>query len=138
MKAKLFKRFALTLFILFILNSVASYLYWYQSWVWFDNVPHFLGGITGGIFLMWFFYDRYCRWKKEGKIWRIVLVHGAVFLAVAILWEVMEFSLQDIFNIGHVLASMNDSILDVIFGVLGSFTALTYYFSRLKKEDVEL
>ena len=40
LRQKLFKRFALVLFGVFVINTI-FFLYWYQSMYWFDNFMHF-------------------------------------------------------------------------------------------------
>lgn len=134
LRRKLFKRFALVLFGVFVINTIASFLYWYQSMYWFDNFMHFWGGVAGGLFLSWFFFSFYGQLLKKGNSAKIILINTLIFLIVAGLWEVMEFSMQDIFNIGNVLAEKNDSIMDLLFGLAGSLTALIYYLLNIKNK----
>lgn len=135
LKQKFFKRFALTLFFLFVVNSLANIFFWYQSIYWFDDFTHFFGGVTGGLFLLWFFYNRYINLIKSKKNIQLILLHSASFVFVALLWEFMEFSVQDLFDIGNVLAEKADSVRDVIFGLFGNSLSLLYYFINLKKQN---
>lgn len=126
----LFKKFALSLFALFVLNALASYFHWYQSFARFDQFMHAFGGLCGGLFLIWFFHEKYSFWRGEKRFLTIILVNSFLLLVAASLWEVMEYSMQDLFDIGNVLAERNDSINDLFCGLMGNFIALGYYFSK--------
>jgi len=134
-KRRLFNRFALVLFAVFVLNSLAGVFFWYQSFFWFDMLTHFLGGVAGGLFLCFFFYKRFLNWRDLKLNRKIILLHGISFLIVALAWEFMEFSVQDAFNIGNALAEKNDSVSDILFGLFGSYLSLSYYFVRIRKHD---
>ncbi len=136
LRKRIFKRFALALFGLFVVNTVANLFYLYQNFSWFDQMMHFFGGAIGGLFLIWFFFSKYQDFFVKKKFWKIVLINSLVFLFVALVWEVMEFSVQDWFGIGHVLAEKKDSVNDLLMGLLGNGVALLYYFSRIRGEYV--
>lgn len=129
-RSNFFKKFAIVLFAVFILNALANLFFWYESFFWFDMMMHFLGGVAGGLFLVWAFNKTYLIWREEKNLLKIVLLNSLLFLIVAVLWEIMEFSLQDIFNIGHALATLPDSISDVLCGLIGNFVALVYFFVK--------
>ncbi len=126
-----FRKFALAIFGVFVLNALASYFYLYQSFFWFDMFMHFLGGIVVTFFLSWFLYRAYAEWRS--KPWKIALVNSGAFLVVGILWEFMEFGVQHAFNIYGVLATPGDSVSDIICGLIGSLVALGYYFTKVKR-----
>lgn len=138
LRKKLFKRFALILFGVFVINSLANFFFWYQSLPWFDDMMHFLGGVAGGIFLVWFFYKKYSVYISRKKALPIILMNSLAFLVVAGLWEVMEFSVQDLFDIGNTLADKNDSVTDLMFGLAGNLLALAYYFSKPKEKNATI
>jgi hypothetical protein len=132
LKSKFFKRFALLLFALFIVNSLANYFYWYQSFSNFDRLMHFAGGVVGSFFLVWFFYDKYIGFLQNKNIKNLFLWNTLVFLAAAGLWEVMEFSVQGLFGIGHILANPVDSLDDLLFGALGSLVVIAYFLNKVR------
>lgn len=136
LKKKFFNKFAYLLFGIFLINSIANFLFWYQSIYWFDDLMHFLGGTAGALFLFWFFYTKYEIWFFSKKYFYIIILNSVVFLLVAFLWEVMEFSVQDLFNIGNVLAEKKDTVRDLFLGILGNFFALIYYFIKMKYYNV--
>ena len=130
LRQNFFKKFAISLFAIFVLNALANYFFWYQSFPWFDQMMHFFGGVSGGLFLIWFLYKKYGLLREQKAFVRIILINSLLFLLAAGLWEVMEYSMQDFFDIGNALADKFDSINDLIFGLVGNFHALVYYFSK--------
>ncbi len=136
LRQNFFKKFALSLFAIFVLNALANYFFWYQSLPWFDQMMHFFGGVSGGLFLIWFLYKKYGLLREQKAFVKIILINSLLFLVAAGLWEVMEYSMQDFFDIGNALADKFDSINDLIFGLVGNFLALVYYFSKKLNPNV--
>ena len=132
LRAHLFKRFAILLFILFIVNTLATNFFWYESFYGFDKVMHFTGGIIGSLFLTWFFYKKYSYLLSKKKIGKMILINSALFLLAAFIWEIMEFSVQGFFGVGHLLATPLDSIGDMAFGLLGSLVGVTYFLNKYR------
>lgn len=132
LRKHLFKKFAILLFILFIANSLASKFYWYDSFHGFDKVMHFVGGIVGSLFLSWFYYKKFTNLLDKKRVFKMILINSGIFLLAAFLWEVLEFSVQDIFNVGHLLASPKDSVGDLAFGLLGSLVGITYFMNKYR------
>lgn len=130
-----FRKFGIAIFSVFVLNALASYFYWYQSFVWFDMMMHFFGGITVGLFFCFLLFGTYRSWLKNRKNWKIWVAGTILTLCVALLWEVMEFSVQHLFNIDGVLATPGDSVSDVICGLVGGLTALGYFFVKTYERD---
>lgn len=94
---------------------------------------HFFGGIVVTFFLVWLLYHLYRTWREKGAAWRIIILNSGLFIVVAILWEIMEFSVQHAFDIYGVLATPVDSVSDIICGLVGSLVALLYYFMKVKR-----
>lgn len=129
-----FKKFGLSIFGVFILNALASFFFWYESFHWFDMLMHFLGGVVVTFFAVFALYKTYSKWRNYGKAWKVILINSLVLLLVAFLWEVMEFSVQHAFDVYGALATPVDSISDIILGLAGSLVALFYYFMKTKYE----
>lgn len=132
LKSRMFKKFALLLFALFIVNSLASYFYWYESFHGFDKVMHFTGGVVGSFFLSWFLYKKYIGLLEKKKLRKLFLINTAIVFGAAFLWEIMEFSAQALFGVDHLLATPWDSVGDLFFGVLGSLVGLTYFLNKVR------
>ena len=130
---KFFRSFSLWVFFVFVLNALAGYFYWYFTIKQFDMFMHFLGGMTAAIFSFWFLYKKYVVWMEEGKIWRVFRVTLLMVLVIALLWEVMEFVVQDFFDV-TILADVPDSISDVLMGLLGAVAGHFYLLRKYKKE----
>ena len=72
-------------------------------------------------------------WIESGNKWRVARVIVLMVLVIALLWEVMEFSVQGFFGV-TVLADVPDSISDVIMGLIGSGAGIYYLFDKYKRE----
>jgi ABC-type sulfate transport system permease subunit len=133
LRYKFFKSFAIFLFFVFVLNTLASHFHWYFTISEFDMLMHFLGGITAAIFSFWLLYKKYVFWIESDKKWKAFRVTMLVVLIIALLWEVMEFSVQGYFKV-KVLADVPDSISDVIMGLLGAVFGYFYVLRKYKRE----
>lgn len=135
MKAQIFKKFAFAIFGVFVLNTLANYFYWYESFPWADMVMHFLGGATISLFFGFIFFKAFSRLRENRKFLKAAIISSLLFLGVAILWEIMEFSVQSFFNIGHLLATLPDSISDTICGLAGNLVGIAYIFTKFNERD---
>lgn len=66
------------------------------------------------------------------NIRKLIVVNTLAFLLAALLWEVMEFSVQGIFGVDTILATPMDSVDDLIFGTLGSLVGITYFLNKVR------
>jgi hypothetical protein len=133
LRYKFFKSFALWLIVVFVLHTLASYFYWYFTIPWFDLLMHFIGGVTVAIFSFWILYKNYIVWLEDGRLWKAFRVTILMVLVIALLWELMEFSVQGLFRV-KVLADVPDSISDVALGLVGGVFGHFYILSKYRKE----
>ncbi len=132
-RQKFFKSFSLWLFFVFIMNSLANFFFWYSSIKEFDMLMHFLGGFTASLFSFWFIYKKCVLWIEEGntgKAFRVILL---LVVVIALLWEIMEFTVQGLFDV-KILADIPDSFSDLAFGALGGIVGFMYLLRKYKKE----
>lgn len=132
-KQKFFKSFSLWLFFVFILNSLANFFFWYSSIKEFDMLMHFLGGFTASLFSFWLIYKKCVLWIEEGRTSKAFRVVILMVVIVALLWEIMEFTVQGFFDV-KVLASLPDSFSDIAFGTLGGIIGFMYLIRKYKIE----
>jgi hypothetical protein len=133
LKQKFFKSFSIWLFFVFILNTLANFFFWYSSIKEFDMLMHFLGGFTASLFSFWFVYKKCVLWIEEGnsaKVFRVLLL---MVIIIALLWEIMEFTVQGFFDV-KILANIPDSFSDLAFGALGGVVGFMYLLRKYKKE----
>jgi hypothetical protein len=74
-----------------MLHSVASYFYWYWTLPWFDNLAHFLGGLSLGFFFLWVWFasgmfGKATPSKREAFAASLIFV-----IVVGIGWEFFEY-----------------------------------------------
>ena len=111
----------------------------------FDAVVHFLAGILYITFVLWLFH-RYPKFNILHKnFWKNVVILLAISVFTGLCWEIFEFgvdhlriyvfhqtpSIQYLFQ-----ASNSDTMGDLIFGLLGSCSAIfTLRFLNRKKKE---
>lgn len=114
----LFFAFSLIL-LLGVLNAIAGAFYLYWTVDWFDNVTHFLGGLSLGMLSLWIIYDSGFFSKLEPSTKRAVITSVIAVLIIGIGWEVFEYingltqSTEE-----YSLDVMHDLIADVLGAVL--------------------
>lgn len=133
-RRRIFKYFALMIFGVFILNTLANYFFWYSSIKQFDILMHFLGGFTAGIFSFWLIYKRASGLIDTDRISKVVRIISMMVLIIALLWEILEFSVQGFFNV-TILADVPDSISDVLVGLLGGILGSLFSIMKYKKHN---
>ncbi|MEA2112483.1 MAG: hypothetical protein U9P50_00725 [Patescibacteria group bacterium] len=113
------------IYIIFILNILASHFFLYWKFWWFDIIMHFLGGFWVALLSYYiFFLSKYFRRIKE----KLSIFYTSLFfvITVGILWEIFEYLAkasiyQSNFNL--------DTSLDILMDMLGWLLA---YFILLK------
>jgi hypothetical protein len=128
MRHDILKQLSFLVFFIFVLNSLATFFGWYTIFHWFDNMMHFLGGCWLALVASWFWYEKY----KRG-----ILGIGSIIVFVfvgAFLWEVLEYFVQYIAQSPGSLATIPDSISDLILGTLGGFLTGLKTIQTIKKQ----
>lgn len=116
-RKKLFIRLTLLILCIFVLNFIATKLYWYSSIWWFDMPMHFLGGFWLGLALLWLFPIDEPALKKVFKIALGVLVIGFA-------WELFEIVVNNIFAQNPF--DLIDTTSDIFFDISGGFASTIY------------
>lgn len=129
MRHIIFKRLSIFVFCIFIVNLAATFFGWYSIFSWFDNMMHFFGGAWLGLVACFLWYTKY----KRG-ILNICSVLVFVFVG-AFLWEVLEYVVQHLAQSPGSLATLPDSVSDIIFGLLGGFLLGTKTIQSIKKQQ---
>lgn len=128
MRYILFKRLSIFVFFIFILNTTASLFGWYVMLPWYDNMMHFLGGAWLGMLGTWIFFYKI----QRGSV-NIATVLLFVFIGT-ICWELLEYFVQHIAQSPGALATIPDSISDVVFGMIGGYVSSKIYIRFIKKQ----
>ena len=98
------------------LNYLAGVFYLYWTLWWFDYLVHFLAGLGGGFFVLWFLSNR----DLSGR--QILLIVLTTVLFVGVVWEIYEY----LFGLTQSTESYYtlDVISDLIMDGLGAITAV--------------
>ena len=117
--------------LVFALNTAGSFLYWYSIFPWFDNFMHFLGGFWVAVAAYALFYKMI---SGQGNKWMKFLFIILWVLFIGLLWEVYEFGVQDLIKATGI-ASIPDSISDLVFDTLGGIAAFLFISKKLKSHE---
>jgi hypothetical protein len=107
---------------------------------WYDKVAHLVGGISVALlaFLGVIFIDRYWEMKlTEPFIVGFTLIFG---LAMAAAWEIYEFTIDTLFGgslAGRMQVSLGDTVLDMIFVLIGSVIVAVIAIVWFRTHNVE-
>lgn len=127
-KKEIFLKLAVILYIIAALNFLADYFHLYYILWWFDILMHFLGGFWVGGMVLWFYFFNIRinkRFSASGRTGKLLLYFAAV-LAVSVVWELFEFSL-DTFVVSRTNDIM-DTLSDLFMDTLGAGSMLAYFF----------
>ena len=138
-RKKLFIRFALLIFFIFVFNALALWLHWYSALLWLDIPMHFLGGFWLSLVFIWLFT------LKEREISETLLdkrnfklITQVLFgvLIVGIMWEIFEILVNK--SITKNPFDVLDTFSDIVLDLLGGLFALFYFLKRImyKKENL--
>lgn len=128
LKKEIFLKLAVILYIIAALNFLADYFHLYYILWWFDILMHFLGGFWVGGMVLWFYFfnirinKKFSVSNRTGKL----LLYFAAVLAVSVVWELFEFSL-DTFVVSRTNDIM-DTLSDLFMDALGAGSMLAYFF----------
>ena len=97
--------------------------HWYYLLWWLDMPMHFLGGLWLTLAVILFIYPRK---NVSDFVPRVILVSLLVF----IFWEIFQIIVKN--EIGGDLFDLKDTLSDICFDLAGGFTAIFYFFKRIK------
>ena len=120
-RKKLFKRLAILIFLIFIINFFANKFYWYSSVWYFDMLMHFLGGFWVGLAFLLFLF-------KENLSFFLILKIILGVLVIGFLWEVFEILVNN--TIAQNPFNVLDTASDIFFDLSGGLFAMFYYLKR--------
>ena len=116
-----------------VLHISAILLYFYVIFPWYDNMMHFLGGFWIALAAMTFLWNFISSQKNPWL--RFIFVILCVLL-MGIVWEIYEFGVQDWIKITGI-ASIPDSISDLVFDTLGGIVAFLIINNKTKNLNHE-
>ncbi|MBI2086972.1 MAG: hypothetical protein HYT69_02270 [Candidatus Zambryskibacteria bacterium] len=109
-------------------NFVANFFYLYWTVWWFDNVTHFLGGLSMGLLWFWIF-NKFFSFTEAPKLKSIIFIVLILVLAVGIGWEIFEY-IFDIANLGGGETYWQDTSRDLAADTLGAIAASLIIFKK--------
>jgi len=134
-RKKLFQALSFLLYTIAVLHMLALYFFWYWSFWWIDIPMHFLAGFWVGGIVLWFYFfpEKTATRRFVRPVFVYILPLGAV-VAIGLLWELFEFSLDTFITLEH--NDLLDTVSDLGMDIAGAFTA-SLYLSRAYRLSVD-
>lgn len=111
--------------LIFILNTGATFFYWYYRLWWFDMLMHFLGGAFVVVAGSYVFFNYAKKYKKQYSYLPFVVT---TLIFVSIGWELYELFIDGVFQ--SQAMHLQDSLSDLCFDFAGGSVALLYLLKR--------
>lgn len=110
-----------TIYIIFVFLAqvLGSVVGLYHKFNGYDKIVHLISGIVSSFLGLYIIYKTN---KSDNKIFNIIFIIS-ITLSVALLWEVIEFSIDNIFNTDVqwvATTGVNDTMTDMICALLGT------------------
>lgn len=110
----------------------------YTKFWWWDLVLHMGSGIALGFIGFIIMFVLYKRNKIEGSPFILVLFSFSFALALGVIWEIFEFSMDFFFGFNMQKSGLIDTMVDLIVNSLGALIAsfLGYIYVRGRKAHI--
>lgn len=117
-----------------VVNGLAGANHWYWTHRWFDMPMHFAGGAWLAGFGIWWQYSRQGVYESRFlKILEVCLIYA---LSIGLLWEAYE-AVVSFLTVGH-MNSMSDTLVDILFDILGGTVVAILVFSKEKLKNKQI
>ena len=116
-----------------VVNGFADINHWYWTNKWLDMPMHFAGGAWLAGFGVWWQYFR--KGVYEFSFFKILGVCLVYALSIGLLWEAYE-AVVSFFTVGH-MNSMQDTLGDLLFDILGSITVAVLVWGQSKFKNTQ-
>ncbi len=134
-KPLFWETFAL-LFIVGILNYVATHFHLYWVVNEFDSLVHFLGGALVSMFFLWLYFFSGAFLPAKRNFFYFLLISSLGVLFVSVVWEIYELLLGEA-SFAKTAYSY-DTTLDFIMDFLGAYAVCLYAYLRKIKYEPEV
>ena len=126
--------------IVFIFSSVffGQFGGLYDRWHWYDSFLHFISalafGLAGFLPLFVFYVHNKLRLPKS-----IILFFTFFFcLGVGVLWEIIEYGIDNVFGTNMQVNSLDDTMIDLMLNGLGAVVAVTFCYIYMSRTSIPI
>ena len=102
----------------------------------FDDVLHITSGFIGCMAAKIIFYFSQNETNTRRKRLFFVIYMFMFSMGVASIWELIEFGLDKYLGFDCQAGGLTDTMFDILDCLVGSIIATTYYYFKIKKQDV--
>ncbi len=113
-----------TIGFILLLNTLASFFYWYSTIWWFDIFMHFFGGFFASLFAVWLYGTYFSPILKTNTTIGSILLILCVVFVIGLGWEIYEIAVDYYTKaFGYVYL---DGISDLFNDIAGGCVGITY------------
>jgi len=105
--------------------------YYIKFW-WWDIILHMGSAIVFGFIGFTILYFMYSRHEFDARPWAIAIFSFSFAIAIGVMWEIFEFSIDQIFGFNMQKSGLLDTMWDLIVDALGAILASAIGFIYLK------
>jgi len=132
-------QFILSIFLYsaFFLGEVHNF--YHRLW-WWDVMLHAIAGVILGFAGFLILYTLYSQKRLISSAFTLALFSFCFALALGALWEIFEFTMDQVFKLKMQKSGLNDTMWDLIVDALGAFFAagMGYLYVKFKKSPLSL
>jgi len=106
----------------------------YEQFWWWDNLLHGGSAIVFGFIGFTILYFMVNRHELKARPWAIAVFSFSFAIAIGVLWEILEFFLDNFFGFNLQKSGLRDTMGDLIVDTLGAIFSSTIAFIYLKSK----
>lgn len=128
----------INLVIFIMVSSLLGSCFKFYSINHYDDFLHLYSGILSCniAYLIIRYFNNEENIKMVNKIFVIIFLFMFT-MGVASIWEIMEFSLDNILGTHTQIGGLNDTIIDMIDALIGSIISIPYFIRKLSNEYIK-
>ena len=128
----------INLVIFIMVSSLLGSCFKFYSINHYDDFLHLYSGILSCniAYLIIRYFNNEENIKMVNKIFVIIFLFMFT-MGVASIWEIMEFSLDNILGTHTQIGGLNDTIIDMIEALIGSIISIPYFIRKLSNEYIK-
>lgn len=124
----------INLIIFILVSSLFGTCFNFYSINYYDDFLHLYSGILACnvAYLIIKYFNSKDNMKDMNKLFVIIFLF-MFSMGVASLWEIMEFSIDNLFGMHTQIGGLNDTMIDMIDGLVGTIISMPFFLKSLKK-----
>lgn len=119
----------------FVCVYLGNSMHLFKKTIWLDTTTHILWGFLSGIVAI-YILDKFKMWNSKNILFNVFFIF--IFsLASSGLWEIIEFTVDNLFNMDtqRRASGIFDTMKDIIVTLLGNIVFIIWFYYEYKKKQ---